>query len=102
MSRGLSAVYLMLRPGQGQGRKGVGLDFKPLGEELVAGQKRGRFMKNQITWVDITVTNLGRAITRYSAVSGGQAKKQENSAQDFVFGLFPHAYTHVASCRYQP
>ena len=52
------------------------------------------FMKNQITWVDITVTNLDRAITRYSAVLSGQVQKEKESAQDFVFE-FPLADTHL-------
>ena len=51
-------------------------------------------MKNQITWVDITVTNLDRAITGYSAFPGEPVKKQKQSAQDFVPD-FPLADTHL-------
>ena len=42
-------------------------------------------MKNQYIWVDITVTDLDRAINHYSAVLGGQVKKE--SAQDFVLNF---------------
>ena len=57
-------------------------------------------MTNQVVWVDIPVTNLDRAIAFYSAVLGQQIKKE--SASGFVFGVFPHADTHVAGCLYTP
>jgi hypothetical protein len=57
-------------------------------------------MKNQIVWVDIPVSNLDRAIGFYSALLGEPVRKE--SASGFVFGLFPHADTHVAGCLYMP
>ncbi len=61
------------------------------------------FMQNQFVWVDIPVSDLDRAIAFYSAVLGEKLKKE--SAQDFVFGVFPHAdYSYIrtngAKCSY--
>ncbi len=51
-------------------------------------------MANQFVWVDIPVSDLDRAIAFYSAVLGEKVKKE--SAQDFVFGVFPDAdYSYI-------
>ena len=61
-------------------------------------------MKNQFVWVDIPVNDLDRAIVFYAAVLGEKVKKE--SAQDFVFGVFPDAdYSYIrtngAKCSYE-
>ncbi len=52
--------------------------------------------QNTVCWVDIPVTDLGRAITFYSAVLGEPVKKE--SGHGMEFGLLPHADSNVSGC----
>jgi len=53
-------------------------------------------MENQITWVDMPVLDLDRAISFYSAILAGKVEKEQYEA--FTFGLLPHVQTNVSGC----
>ncbi|MDB5388592.1 MAG: Glyoxalase/bleomycin resistance protein/dioxygenase [Planctomycetaceae bacterium] len=53
-------------------------------------------MHNTICWTDISVGNLDRAITFYSAVLGSPVSKE--SAPGMEFGLLPHADNNASGC----
>jgi predicted enzyme related to lactoylglutathione lyase len=52
--------------------------------------------QNTFCWVDVPVTNLDRAIRFYSAVLGGEVKKE--SFGEMNFGLLPHYESNVSGC----
>lgn len=53
-------------------------------------------MGNTVCWVDISVSNLDRAIQFYSAVLGSPVHKE--SAPGMEFGLLPHFDDNAAGC----
>jgi len=55
-------------------------------------------MANTIVWVDIPVVDLDRAIKFYSAVLGGEVKKQEFPGMSI--GLLPGHESDVSGCLY--
>ena len=52
--------------------------------------------QNTFCWADVPVTNLDRAIKFYSAVLGGEVKKE--SFGEMSFGLLPHYESNVSGC----
>jgi uncharacterized protein len=52
--------------------------------------------QNTFCWADVPVTDLDRAIKFYSAVLGGEVKKE--SFGDMSFGLLPHFEHNVSGC----
>ncbi len=52
--------------------------------------------QNTFCWADVPVTDLDRAIKFYSAVLGGEVKKE--SFGDMSFGLLPHYENNVSGC----
>ncbi len=53
-------------------------------------------MANQIVWVDIPVKDLDRAIKFYSAVLGGNVKKEEFGGTGI--GVLPHSEGDAGGC----
>ena len=53
-------------------------------------------MANQVVWVDIPVLDLDRAVRFYSAVLGGEVKKQEYPGMSI--GLLPGSDSDVSGC----
>lgn len=56
-------------------------------------------MANQIVWCDIPVSDLDRAVRFYSAVLGGEVKKQEFLGM--TIGVLPHDEGEVGGCLFQ-
>jgi uncharacterized protein len=54
---------------------------------------------NQVVWVDIPVVDLDRAMIFYSAVLGGEVKKQEFPGM--TFALLPGYETDVSGCLFE-
>ncbi|MCH9756932.1 MAG: VOC family protein [Gammaproteobacteria bacterium] len=53
-------------------------------------------MKHTMSWVDIPVSDLDRAITFYSALLDEPVQKKD--AHGFEFGLLPHEDDNVSGC----
>lgn len=53
-------------------------------------------MKHMISWVDIPVHDLDRAIAFYSALLGEPVEKK--NAHGFEFGLLPHEDENISGC----
>ena len=53
-------------------------------------------MANQIVWCDIPVLDLDRAVKFYSAVLGGDVRKQE--IPGMMIGVLPHNDGEVGGC----
>ena len=63
----------------------------------VASETQQKIATNQIVWSDIPVKDLDRAIRFYSAVLGGQIKKEQH--EGMTFAMLPHAEEHgVSGC----
>ncbi len=52
--------------------------------------------QNTVVWIDVPVSDLDRACRFYSAILGGEVKKQ--TAGPMEFGLFPHFESNVSGC----
>ena len=55
-------------------------------------------MAHQIVWCDIPVLDLDRAVKFYSAVLGGEVKKQEFPGM--TIAILPHNDGEVGGCAY--
>ncbi|MDB6121811.1 MAG: hypothetical protein JWQ71_804 [Pedosphaera sp.] len=56
-------------------------------------------MADQIVWCDIPVIDVDRAIRFYSAVLGGEVRKE--SFPGMTMGVLPHAGENVSGCLVQ-
>jgi predicted enzyme related to lactoylglutathione lyase len=52
--------------------------------------------KNTLVWVDLSVTNLKRAIKFYSAILGEKVKLEKMPG--FAYGLLPHTKNNASGC----